>query len=59
MLASQPRNTGPEYLSNQIRTAKGREVIGSWLDCHVISTTVLIEPFTSPISVYRLVESMT
>jgi hypothetical protein len=57
--ASQPRNARLEYLSNVIRTAKGREVLGSCPNSHVKSTTVPIELFTSLISVYILKESIT
>jgi hypothetical protein len=59
MPASQPGNTGLEYLSNVIRTAKGREVIGSCPNSYMISTTVPIKPFTSLISVHKLEESIT
>ena len=58
-LASQLGNARPEYSSNAIRTARGREVLGSCLNSYVKSTTVPIEPFTSPISVYILKESIT
>jgi hypothetical protein len=59
MPVSQPRNTGLEYPSNAIRIAKGREVVGSYPNSHMISTTMPIEPFTSPISVHKLEESIT
>jgi hypothetical protein len=58
-LVSQLRNARLEYLSNVIRTAKGREVLGSCPNSYVKSTTVLIEPFISLISVYILEESIT
>jgi len=58
-LALQPGNAKLEYPLNAIRTVKGKEVLGSYSNSYVKSTTMPIKPFTSPISVYILEESIT
>jgi hypothetical protein len=44
---------------NAIRIVKGREVVGSYPSSYIILTTIPIKLFTSPISVYKLEESIT